>query len=129
MFRTAIGRVKVSAFRPISIYVSAFLQQAEDILDVAVAGNSYGAGDVAILLDRQGGMRMLDPAGWSLPALSAEFGATAVYKVERRCGTVRVEGWGGGQRCLIQREFAQRGVAPFLPWQPTLNPLLQLGYL
>jgi hypothetical protein len=115
---------KVSAFRPISIYVSAFLQQAEDILDVAVAGSTYGANDVAILLDRQGGMRMLDPAGWSLPALSAEFGATAVYKVERRSGTVRVEGWGGGQRCLIQRELAQ-----FLPRQPTLNPLLRLGYL
>ena len=120
---------KVSAFRPISIYVSAFLQQAEDILDVAVAGSTYGANDVAILLDRQGGMRMLDPAGWSLPALSAEFGATAVYKVERRSGTVRVEGWGGGQRCLIQREVAPRNVTPFMPWQPTLNPLLRLGYL
>jgi hypothetical protein len=104
--------------------VSAFLQQAEDILDVAVAGSHYGSGDVAILLDRQGGMRMLDPAGWSLPALSAEFGASAVYKVERRSGTVRVEGWGGSQRCLIQRQ-----VTPFLPWQPTLNPLLRLGYL
>jgi hypothetical protein len=109
--------------------VSAFLQQAEDILDVAVAGSTYGAGDVAILLDRQGGMRMLDPAGWSLPALSAEFGATAVYKVERRGGTVRVEGWGGRQRCLIQREVAPPNVTPFLPWQPTLNPLLRLGYL
>jgi hypothetical protein len=83
--------------------VSAFLQQAEDILDVAVVANDPGALDVAILMDRQGGMRMLDPAGWSLPAMSAEFGATAVYKVERRGGTVRVEGWGGGQRCLIQR--------------------------
>jgi hypothetical protein len=85
---------KTSIFRPISIYVSAFLQQAEDILDVAVAGNRYGADDVAILIDRQGGMRMLNPAGWSLPALSAEYGAAAVYKVERRGGAVRVEGWG-----------------------------------
>lgn len=83
--------------------MSAFLQQAEDILGVAVVANDPGAQDVAILMDRQGGMRMLDPAGWSLPAMSAEFGATAVYKVERRGGTVRVEGWGGGQRCLIQR--------------------------
>jgi hypothetical protein len=124
------GFPKVSAFRPISIYVSAFLQQAEDILDVAVAGNSYGAGDVAILLDRQGGMRMLDPAGWTLPAMSAEYGATAVYKVERRSGTVRVEGWGGGLRCLIQREVMQQPeTTQFLPWQPTLNPLVRLGYL
>ena len=109
--------------------MSAFLQQAEDILDVAIAGNTYGAGDVAILLDRQGGMRMLDPAGWTLPAISAEYGATAVYKVERRSGTVRVEGWGGGLRCLIQREVTQRETTQFLPWQPTLNPLVRLGYL
>lgn len=115
---------KASAFRPISIYVSAFLQQAEDILDVAVAGNTYGASDVAILIDRQGGMRIMDPAGWSLPSLSDEYGASAAYKVERRGGAVRVEGWGNGQRCLLQRN-----VTPFLPFQPTLNLLLRLGYL
>lgn len=80
----------------------AFLQQAEDILDIAVAGDPSQR-DVVIVIDRQGGMRMLDPAGWSLPALSAEFGATAVYKVERRANSVRVEGWDGSQRCLIQR--------------------------
>jgi len=109
---------------PISIYVSAFLQRAEDILNVAVAGNGYGTGDVAILIDPRGGMRMLDPADWSLPAISAEYGATAVYKVERRGGAVRVEGWSSGQRCLIQRN-----VTPFPPFLPTLNPLLRLGYL
>jgi hypothetical protein len=101
--------------------VSAFLQQAEDILDVAVAANDPGAKDVAILMDRQGGMRMLDPAGWSLPALSAEFGATAVYRVERRGGTVRVEGWGGGQRCLIQRNVSLARVAD-LPGVPAAGP-------
>ena len=30
--------------------MSAFLQQAEDILEVAVAGNTYGAGDTAIAM-------------------------------------------------------------------------------
>ena len=83
----------------------AFLQQAEDILDVAASGES-SLQDVVIVMDRQGGMRMLDPAGWSLPALSAEFGATAVYKVEKRGETVRVEGWNGFQRCLIQRNLS-----------------------
>ena len=62
--------------------------------------------DVVIVLDWQGGMRMLDPAGWTLPALGAEFGATAVYKVQRRGTTVRVEGWDGVQRCLLQRNVA-----------------------
>lgn len=104
--------------------MSAFLRRAEDILDVAVAGNRYGAGDVAILIDRQGGMRMMDPAGWSLPGLSAEYGSSAVYKVERRAGAVRVEGWAGGERCLIQRN-----VTSLPPFHPTLYPLLRLGYL
>ena len=80
----------------------AFLQQAGDILDIAARGDS-SLQDMAILIDRQGGMRMLDPSGWSLPALGAEFGATAVYKVERRGTAVRVEGWDGSQRCLVQR--------------------------
>lgn len=62
--------------------------------------------DVVILIDRQGGMRMLDPSGWSLPALSAEFGASAVYKVERRGTQVRLEGWDGSERCLLQRNLA-----------------------
>jgi hypothetical protein len=45
--------------------------------------------------------------------------ATAA-KVER-LGTVWVEGWGGGQRCLVQRNVpAGRG---------TLYPQRQLGYL
>ena len=50
--------------------VKAFLRQAEEILDIAVAGDTDAA-DLAILIDRQGGMRMLDPKGWSLPALYA----------------------------------------------------------
>ena len=83
----------------------AFLQQAEDILDVAASGDT-SLQDVVIVMDRQGSMRMLDPIGWSLPALSAEFGATAVYKVERRGEMVRVEGWNGFQRCLIQRNLS-----------------------
>ena len=90
---------------PISFLVRAFLSQAEDILDVAASGDT-SLQDVVIVMDRQGGMRMLDPSGWSLPALGAEYGATAVYKVERRCATVRVEGWDGSQRCLIQRDIS-----------------------
>jgi hypothetical protein len=85
--------------------VRAFLQQAEDILDVATSGDS-SAQDVVIVMDRQGGMRMLDPTGWSLPALTAEYGAAAVYKVERRGSAVRVEGWNGFERCLVQRNLS-----------------------
>lgn len=82
--------------------MTAFLQRAEDILDIAAAAHSDSP-NTAIVIDRQGAMRMLDPAGWTLPALSAEYGASSVFKVERRAGTVRVEGLCGSERCLLQR--------------------------
>ncbi len=84
--------------------VRGFLRQAEEILEIAMSGDR-DAGDLAILIDTRGGMRMLDPSGWSLPALCAEFGGAAVYSVARRGSTVRVEGWGGGDRCLLQRDL------------------------
>ena len=94
--------------------VKAFLRQAEEILDIAVSGDG-DAGDLAILIDRQGGMRLLDPKGWSLPALCVEFGVAAVYTVLRRGQTVRVEGWNGGERCLLQRDLGPRRPSD-LPW-------------
>ena len=99
--------------------VKAFLKQAEEILDIAMSGDG-DAGDLAILIDRQGGMRMLDPKGWTLPALCAEFGAAAVYTVERRGRTVRVEGWSGGERCLLQRNLARPSD---LPWMRLPRPV------
>ena len=83
--------------------MSAFFSRAEEILRIAT-NESGGSGDTLVVLDRQGGFRMLEPAGWSLPALEAEFGAEAVYRVERRGSSVRVEGWDGSQRCLLQSQ-------------------------
>jgi len=92
-------------------------RRAEEILEIATT-DSAALGDTLMVLDRQGGFRMLEPAGWSLSALAAEFGAEAVYKVERRGFSVRVEGWNGSERCLLQgRTGGQRALsllgAPF----------------
>ena len=81
--------------------MSAFLQRAEEILAVATKGDS-GLGNTLMVLDRQGGIRMLAADGWSLPGAAAEYGAEAVYRVERRGSAVRVEGWNGSERCLLQ---------------------------
>ena len=78
-----------------------FLRQAHDILEIA--GAAADGPPLAILIERQGGMRVLDPSGWSLCGLAAEFGASEVYCIERRRGSVRVEGWAGGRRCLVER--------------------------
>lgn len=82
--------------------MSQFLRKAEEILEVATAGGN-SLTDAVILIDRQGGFRMMDPTGWSLTGLAAEYGAAAVYKIERRGEAVRVEGWDGYDRCLLQR--------------------------
>jgi len=84
--------------------VSAFLRQGEDVLDTAIGG---GDQDVVIVIGGQGGIRLMDAAGWTLPALSAEYGATAVYRVERRGDATRVEGLSGSERCLLQRKHRQ----------------------
>jgi hypothetical protein len=99
--------------------VTAFFRRAEEILRIATNDDSE-LGDTLVVLDRQGGFRMLDPTGWSLPALAAEFGAEAVYKVERRGLSVRVEGWDGSQRCLFQGQTGRDRArsllgAPFAP--------------
>jgi hypothetical protein len=108
--------------------VRGFIQQAEDILDVATSGDS-SMQDVVIVMDRQGGMRMLDPTGWSLPALAAEYGAAAVYKVERRSSAVRVEGWNGFERCLVQRNLssARLGMLPGMGSSSYRPALMLLG--
>ena len=97
--------------------MSLFVRQAEEILEIATNDRST-LGDTLVVLDRQGGFRMLDSAGWSLPALAAEFGAEAVYKVEHQGSSVRVEGWNGSRRCLLQGEVKGAGAgclscAPF----------------
>jgi hypothetical protein len=108
-------------------FVSAFLRQAEQILEIAVAGNTESQNQ-AIVIDRQGGMRMLDAAGWTLPALSSEFGAASVFRVERRGSAVRVEGMAGTERCLLQRTEPARSLVYTQPgvtrWNP--NPIRQL---
>jgi hypothetical protein len=99
--------------------VTSFFRRAEEILETATTGAS-ALSDLLMVLDRQGGFRMLEPTGWSLPALAAEFGAEAVYKVERRGSSIRVEGWNGSERCLLQGRIAGETAlgllgAPFSP--------------
>ena len=80
-----------------------FLQRAEEVLEVALTAGE-GAADCLILLDSAGGVRMFDPTGWSVTGLIREFGAREIYKVERRNGAVRVEGWSASQQVLLQRK-------------------------
>ena len=79
--------------------VSPLLRHAEEILDTAV----FGSQEAAIVIGRGGAVRIVEPAGWSLPGLLAEYGAVSVYKVHRRGPIVCVEGWDGTRACRLEK--------------------------
>jgi hypothetical protein len=83
--------------------VSPLLRHAEEILETAIIGSE----EIAIIVGRQGTLRIIDPAGWALPALRTEFGAAAVYRVERRGRVVRVEGWDGDRSCRLEKALTR----------------------
>lgn len=113
--------------------MTTLLRQAEDILDTAIRAGKNEPG-MAILIDRQGGMRLLDSTGWTLAALTAEFGAAAAFKVNKGPGTTSVEGWAGCERCLIERQtdFVAASLSTLIPAVCYPNRLhaapLSIGY-
>ena len=85
--------------------MESFLRDAERILDTAAAASGWEASEYAICVSRTGSIRMLsDVTGWSLPALAAELGAAALYRVGRKGGTIQVEGWSYGRTCVLTRD-------------------------
>jgi hypothetical protein len=103
--------------------VRPFLRQAEEILETAAAAG--GSLEGVILLDRQGGLRIFEAAGWSPAGLAAEFGAAALFRIERRAGGVRVEGWSGPHHCLRERRSSP-GLSPQPGAPPPYARMLQL---
>jgi hypothetical protein len=84
--------------------VSWLAKQTREVLEIAAAAGRESAEDTAILIGREGGMLVKPSAGWSVSGLLTEYGAVAVYKVERRGAMVRVEGGNGIERCVVERE-------------------------
>jgi hypothetical protein len=92
--------------------VDGFLRNAEQILETAVVAKDNGAQDCTICVTRLGTIRILaEPAGWSLPALAADLGAAALYRVERSGGAIRVEGCSPAGTCVLRRDLSA-------PWRP-----------
>jgi hypothetical protein len=86
--------------------VEGLLRNAERILETAVVAKDDGTPDCTICITHHGAIRILaEPAGWSLPALAADLGAAALFRVERRAGAVRVEGWSPAGSCVLRRDL------------------------
>jgi hypothetical protein len=103
-------------------FVSGFLAEVGRIFDVAEAASGAGeaACDLAILVQPDGAIRMLDASGWQLPALAVHTGAQTAYRVTRQSGHVRVEGRAGSQSCLLESETPARRAAGLLHSVPRL---------
>jgi hypothetical protein len=96
--------------------VDTFIRHAEQILDTASEARDCEASESLISVSYSGSIHILsEAAGWSLPALAAEHGAVAVYRVKRLGKKVRVEGWSCGRTCVLTRD-----------WPEPLYPTLQL---
>ena len=80
--------------------MSTLLRKAESIFEIAIApAAEYD--NAALVIDRAGGMRVLNSAEWSLPAIICEFGASEVYLIQRGLGKLKVEGWSATERCVV----------------------------
>jgi len=80
--------------------VSNLLRNVESIFEIAIApAAEYD--NAALVVDRAGGMRVLNLAEWSLPGIVCEFGASEVYLIERRSGRLKVEGWSAAESCVV----------------------------
>jgi hypothetical protein len=93
--------------------VEDLLRNAERILETAVLAKGDEAQDCTICISRLGEIRILvESAGWSLAALAAELGAKALFQVQRRGGTVRVEGWSPEGSCVLRRDLSSQWREP-----------------
>jgi len=87
--------------------VESFLRDAERILETAAVSADNNGPEYVISVLRTGSIRILsDVAGWSLPALAAELGAAALYRVGRKGAMIQVEGWSFGRKCLLTRDIS-----------------------
>jgi hypothetical protein len=80
--------------------VSTLRRKAESIFEAAIVpGAEYD--NAALVVDRSGGIRVLNSVEWSLSGIVSEFGASSVYLINRRSGQLKVEGWSATERCVI----------------------------
>ncbi len=120
--------------------MSRFLENAQQIFEAAGSASQSGIApsDISILIDGQGGIRMLADSDWPLASLEANYGCRMAYRVNQEAGRIRVEGRSGAQSCLLQTETPQVAAKRFLldhpryviapPQLPAANrPLLYSG--
>lgn len=96
--------------------VSAFLKHAEEIFAAARTAGPEDC-DMAILVNRDGGIHMIAGGDWPLEPMRLHFGASAVYRVNRSGSQVILEARRANESCTLVAErpvqAACHGLADF----------------
>lgn len=109
--------------------MSAFLEDAIGIFETALTGgdDAGSASDMAVLVDSNGGLRIVDSHDWSLSGLESHYGARTIYRIDRGAGRVRVEARSGSQSCVLESAVPRRALLPGL--SPTFPACVLPGHL
>ena len=121
-------------------FVDRFADHAASIFETARSALQAGqpSGDLTIIVNRDGGIRVISESDWSMESLAAEHGAASIYRVTQQKGLVRLEGRSGSRTCVFEAGAAPartllrddprydvvvssgptRGLLPAGTWQP-----------
>lgn len=87
--------------------MESLLRNAERILETAVLASDTETQNCTLCVSRQGAIHILtEPSGWSLAGLAAEYGASALFTINKRGPTITVEGWSPQGSCLLRRDLS-----------------------
>ncbi len=97
-----------------------FLENAQQIFDVARSGDSAEPNDFALLIRPDGGLHFVMESPLSLEAAAIHGGARTAYRVTKTIGGgVRVVGRSGNQQCVLEQHSA---LAPWRGGDQCLSP-------
>ena len=82
--------------------MSKLFRRADSILEAASVPGASSVG-TAIVMDREGRMRILNLEGWTLDGIIGELGAAEVYLVRHGADAITVEAWSTTDRCTVTK--------------------------
>lgn len=86
------------------VRVNRLWEAAAQLLESASAIEENERTELAILIDEQSGLRMVDASGWQLHALRREYKATTAYSIKRDSKGVVVEADNGSGHCTLAKK-------------------------
>ncbi|HLK67617.1 MAG TPA: hypothetical protein VKU19_29475 [Bryobacteraceae bacterium] len=93
--------------------MSPFLQHADEIFSTAQEAGP-DAGELSILVGRDGIIHMVAGTEWALEPLRLHYGAKAAYHISRGPQGIRLEARSASETCVLQSQSPGRRL-PLLP--------------